>query len=129
MVRASALLDGITAPVEIGFSIQERMNCISSSRRWVFFATRTTVREGIDAVTRAEDRYYPRNFTGIAPRAVGQDGYSEWLSRFPRPSRKSFTRLKNPADSGWVASDDSFSNSARSSRWRLVRFCGVSTDT
>ena len=37
MVRASALLDGITAPVEIGFSIQERMNCISSSRRRVFF--------------------------------------------------------------------------------------------
>src|ERR1035438_9698466 len=42
MVRASALLDGITAPVEIGFSIQERMNCISSSRRRVFFWTRTT---------------------------------------------------------------------------------------
>ena len=37
MVRASALLDGITAPVDSGFSIQERMNCISSSRRSGFF--------------------------------------------------------------------------------------------
>jgi hypothetical protein len=40
MVRASARPDGITAPVRIGFSIHDRMNCISSSRRNGFFSTR-----------------------------------------------------------------------------------------
>jgi hypothetical protein len=36
MVRASSLLDGITAPVDSGFSNHERMNLTSSSMRWFF---------------------------------------------------------------------------------------------
>jgi len=49
MARASALLDGITAPVDSGFSIHVRMNCISSSRRRGFLATRAIDCGGIDA--------------------------------------------------------------------------------
>ena len=33
MARASARLDGVTAPIDSGFSIQERMKRTSSSRR------------------------------------------------------------------------------------------------
>src|SRR5579884_1894834 len=47
IVRASALLDGITAPVRSGFSIQDRMNCTSSSRRRAFLEMRAVVGEGI----------------------------------------------------------------------------------
>jgi hypothetical protein len=38
-----------------------------------------------------------------------------------------FIFLKNPSLSGWVWAELSLSNSASSSRWRRVRFCGVST--
>src|ERR1700687_389893 len=40
---------------------------------------------------------------------------------------KSLTLPRNPVDSGCVEDDDNLSNSARSSRCFLVRFCGVST--
>src|SRR5918993_5158541 len=40
MVRASTLLDGITAPVVSGFSIQERRKCTSSSKRSGRFSAR-----------------------------------------------------------------------------------------
>src|SRR6201990_3779411 len=43
--------------------------------------------------------------------------------------KKSFTLVKKPAASGWVAPDDNFSNSASNSCCFLVRFCGVSTVT
>ncbi|HEU5274332.1 MAG TPA: hypothetical protein VFU97_11770 [Xanthobacteraceae bacterium] len=43
MVRANSLPDGITAPVDNGFSIQERMNRTSSSIRSVFFAVLSVV--------------------------------------------------------------------------------------
>src|SRR5580700_7473571 len=39
MVRASGLPDGMTAPVESGLSIHERMKRTSSSKRRFFFAT------------------------------------------------------------------------------------------
>src|SRR2546430_4325885 len=48
------------------------------------------------------------------------------LARLPK---KSLTLEKNPTDSGWVAPDDNFSNSASKSCCFLVRFCGVSTTT
>src|SRR4051794_28736098 len=41
MVRASNLLDGITAPMCSGFSIHERRKRTSSSRRRGFFNART----------------------------------------------------------------------------------------
>lgn len=43
------------------------------------------------------------------------------------PPNRSFIRAKKPVSSGWVSCEDSSSNSARSSFWRLVSFCGVST--
>src|SRR5665213_740557 len=101
MVRASALLDGITAPVDSGFSNHERMNCISSSRRRVFLATRTAVCDGIAAMSRGRERAeLAQKLRGIGGKAEGQDGSSVWLPRFPNPSRNSFTRLKKPEDSG-----------------------------
>src|SRR5450759_2894077 len=76
MVRASALLDGITAPVERGFSIHERMNCISSSRRRPFFWTPTIECEGIGCgVTRAGRRALASELHGYRARGEG----SRWL--------------------------------------------------
>ena len=49
------------------------------------------------------------------------------MRRQPSPSKNSFIFAKKPALSGWVLCDHSASNSASSSRWRRVRFCGVST--
>src|SRR5215510_1611459 len=104
MARASTRLDGITAPVEIGFSIQERMNFTSSSRRKLFFSTRANDCEGIDARSRVLGAAGPAAiFTGIGTEAGGQDGRPDWLPRPPRPSKNSLTRLKKPADSGWVS--------------------------
>ena len=45
----------------------------------------------------------------------------------PRPSKNSFILAKKPALSGWVWCEDSAANSVKSSRWRRVRLCGVST--
>src|SRR5215475_10125215 len=102
MARASTRLDGITAPVEIGFSIHERMNFTSSSRRRLFFSTRANECEGIDARSRVLAAAGPAALiTGIGTKAEGQDGRPDWLLlRFPRPSKNSLTRLKKPADSG-----------------------------
>src|ERR1700759_5683102 len=46
-----------------------------------------------------------------------------------RLPKKSLTLVKKTAASGWVAPEESFSNSASSSCCFLVRFCGVSTTT
>src|SRR5689334_6647330 len=46
-----------------------------------------------------------------------------------RLPKKSLTLAKKPAASGWVAPEESFSNSASNSCCFLVRFCGVSTTT
>src|SRR5262245_42423158 len=103
MARARTRLDGITAPVEIGFSIQERMNFTSSSRRRLFFSTRAKECEGIlIARSRVHGAAGPAAFfTGIGTKAVGQDGRPDWLPpRLASPSRNSLTRLKKPADSG-----------------------------
>src|SRR5215475_1457153 len=131
MARARTRLDGITAPVEIGFSIQERMNFTSSSRRRLFFSTRANECEGIDARSRVQSAAgLAAIVTGIGTKAEGQDGRRDWLPlRLPRSSKNSLTRLKKPADSGCVSSEDNFSNSASRSRWRLVKLCGVSTAT
>ena len=127
MVRASTLLDGITAPVRNGFSIHERMNCTSSSRSG-FFATRMEDCKGmLLPVTRGSARRV--SVTRIERRAPGQDGYSVWLPRVASVSKKSFTLPKKPEDSGCVSAEESFSNSASSSRCLLLRFCGVSTET
>src|SRR5262245_60834875 len=118
MARARTRLDGITAPVEIGFSIQERINFTSSSRRRLFFSTRANECEGIDARSRVQGAAGPAAIvTGIGTKAEGQDGRRDWLLPGPAtPSKNSLTRLKKPADSGCVSSEDSFSNSANSSR-------------
>ena len=129
IARASILLDGMTAPVDNGFSIHERMNCTSSSRRRLFFSTRANEGEVIDARSRVHAASPAAILTGIGTDAEGQDGRPDWLLRLARPSINSLTRLKKLADSGWVSSDDSFSNSTSNSRWRFVRFCGVSTAT
>ena len=47
--------------------------------------------------------------------------------RSPKDSKKSFMREKKPLDCGEFSFEESFSNSSSSSRWRFVRFCGVST--
>src|SRR4029450_5446296 len=61
MARASTRLDGITAPVEIGFSIQERINLTSSSGRRLFFSTRADEVEGIDARARGCEGFDARS--------------------------------------------------------------------
>jgi hypothetical protein len=43
MVRASALPDGVTAPIANGFSNQERMKRTSSSRRMPFFCSKRRI--------------------------------------------------------------------------------------
>ena len=40
MARASALLDGVTAPIDSGFSIQERMKRTSSLSGMRFFCSK-----------------------------------------------------------------------------------------
>src|SRR4029453_71194 len=118
MARASTRLDGITAPVEIGFSIQERMNFTSSSRRRLFFFARANECEACEGGPRVQSAADPAaTVTGIGTKAEGQDGRRDWLlPRLPRPAKNSLTRLKKPADSGSVSSEDSFSNAASSSR-------------
>src|SRR5262249_5124068 len=74
MARASTRLDGITAPVDIGFSIQERMNCTSSSRRRLFFSTRANECEGIATRSRVHAAGLAAIQTGIGTEAEGQDG-------------------------------------------------------
>ena len=44
MVRASALPEGVTAPIASGFSIQERKNRTSSSIRKPFFCSKARMR-------------------------------------------------------------------------------------
>src|SRR5689334_10933881 len=66
------------------------------------------VSSGLVCVTRQPARHYPD------------------LALLPK---KSLTLAKKPDASGWVSFEESLSNSAKSSRWRLVRFCGVSTTT
>src|SRR5664279_3649561 len=82
MVRASALLDGITAPVESGFSNHERMNCISSSRRGTFFSTRTNDCDvGINLGSRGACGRLSRSVNGYrAP-----DRGSRWLAGMAAP--------------------------------------------
>ena len=43
MVRASGLLDGVTAPIASGFLIQEPMKRTSSSRRTPFFCSKRRI--------------------------------------------------------------------------------------
>src|SRR5262249_62366429 len=108
MARARTRLDGITAPVEIGFSIQERMNFTSSSRRTLFFSTRANECEGIDARSRVQSAAgLAAIVSGIRTKAGGQDGRRGWLPpRPPRPSKKSFNRLKKTAESGSVVFEE-----------------------
>ena len=89
MVRASALLDGITAPVDSGFSIHERMNCISSSRRRLFLFDADECCEGIDAGSRVPAAEFAARLHGY--RAAGEG--SRWLlgmaaHDLPRPVEK-----------------------------------------
>src|SRR4029077_6019934 len=74
MARASTRLDGITAPVDSGFSIQERMNCTSSSRRRLFFSTRAIECDGIATRSRVHGDGPAATSTGIGPEAEGQGG-------------------------------------------------------
>jgi hypothetical protein len=63
------LLDGVTAPVDNGFSNQERMKC-TSSRLWIFFSRRAVEGKGI-----MNYEYYMTEIgtlTGIAPDGRGQ---------------------------------------------------------
>ena len=47
--------------------------------------------------------------------------------RASTPPLDTFILAKKPALSGWVWCEDSAANSVKSSRWRRVRLCGVST--
>src|SRR5471032_1124758 len=89
MVRASALLDGITAPVDRGFSNQERMNCISSSRRRFFFSTRTTVCDGIATGSRVRGGGFRRELHGYRARSEG----SRWLVGMAAPISQSVDKF------------------------------------
>ena len=69
MVRASSLLEGVTAPVDNGFSSHERMKC-TSSRFWIFFSRRAVEGKGI-----MDYEYYMTEIptlTRIAPDGMGQ---------------------------------------------------------
>ena len=61
--------------------------------------------------------------------AAGSAKCQSELAREPKPSMNSLTLPRKPEDSGWVAVEDSLSNSVSKSRCFLVRFCGVSTTT
>ena len=142
MARASTLPDGVTAPIDSGLSIQDRMK-----RDFVVRSVAVLPLEkadppfdllfkhlegeqwhGANAVTITART---RTVIGKGRQAGGQAGRRSPSARAIAPAlpKKSLTLAKKPADSGWVSLDDSFSNSASSSRCRLVRFCGVSTTT
>src|SRR5512143_1519866 len=104
MARASTRLDGITAPVDSGFSIQERMNCTSSSRRRLFFSTRAYECEVIDAGSRVQAAGLAATFTGIGSKAGGQDG----STRLATTASKAVKKL--------------FDSTEETSRFRLVFF-------
>src|SRR5262245_1455249 len=91
MARARTRLDGITAPVEIGFSIQERINFTSSSRRRLFFSTRANECEGIDARSRVQGAAGSRrNSYGYRD----QGGGSRWPTRLATaPTSKTVQKL------------------------------------
>ena len=75
-VLSGRRLDGITAPVDSGFSIQERMNCTSSSRRRLFFSTRATECDGIATRSRVHGGGPRRNINGYRARGRG----SRWVN-------------------------------------------------
>src|SRR4029453_15313421 len=91
MARASTRLDGINAPVEIGFSIQERINLTSSSRRRLFFSTRANECEGIDARSRVQKRGGSRrNYYGDRDQGRG----ARWPARLgTAPTPKTIQKL------------------------------------
>ena len=89
MARASTRLDGITAPVEIGFSIHERMNCISSSRRRLFFSTRAIEGDGMLRGHALRAAGLAATSTGIGTKAGGQDG----LPRLAAPASETVKKL------------------------------------
>src|SRR5690242_39549 len=89
MARASTRLDGMTAPVEIGFSIQVRMNCISSSRRRLFFSIRAIEGDGIFARSRLTRGGPRRNIHGYRDQGRG----SRWLSRLAAPASETIKKL------------------------------------
>src|SRR5215467_3897711 len=90
MARASTRLDGITAPVDIGFSIQERMNCTSSSRRRLFFSTRANECEGIATRSRVHAAGLAAMETGIGTEAEGQDGSTRLAAPISKAVQKLF---------------------------------------
>src|SRR5690554_3968632 len=64
---------------------------------------------------------------GVQTRQESAPDVSSSIENYPLlPSKKSFTRAKKPALSGLVSLWLSRSNSSSSSRWRRVRFFGVS---
>src|SRR5580704_18896971 len=104
MARASTRPDGVTAPVDRGFSSQERMNRTSSSKRRGFLSTSRIDCDGI--VWDAHDEMATFTGKGLGPRGQALPGLGAPQAEpgwFPKPSRNSLTLAKNPADSGWVS--------------------------
>src|SRR3954454_1960338 len=132
MVRARSRLDGITAPICSGFSIHERRKRTSSSRRGGFFNARTDDCKGMSlpggtARVRGCQKTVTKTYRAKPTRSSKTVLLTHYgLLRLPK---KSLTLVKKLAASGWVAPDDSFSNSVSNSCCFLVRFCGVSTIT
>src|SRR5438105_10661521 len=96
MVRASNLLEGITAPMCSGFSIHERRKRTSSSRRRGFFWTRREDCKGIslpDGVSRTRH-------TGIDQWEIGQANESVSRCRSRASKAGSGARAKEILDLG-----------------------------
>src|ERR671917_965290 len=102
MVRASILLDGVTAPVTRGRSIQERRNRASSSKRSPTGILRVAGRK-FDCSTGLTlgRREITRHGTAINGDQTRLDP--------ERPSKNSRTREKNPLISGSVSSEEASS--------------------
>ena len=128
MRRAVTELVGTMEPTARGLSIQPLKNFSSSSNFDASLAqSRTGHRRSPSDGWRTHNR--PLRQRKVARRVSGEIRRirDARVQRSPKDSKKSFMREKKPLDCGEFSFDDSFSNSSSSSRWRLVRFCGVST--
>src|SRR4051794_22942649 len=100
MVRASILLEGVTAPVTRGRSSQERRNRASSSKRSFGWILRGECRWKAWSTVDPLGRLAVTDVPNLDKRRQARVDP-------PKPSKNSRTREKKPALSGWVSRDDS----------------------
>ncbi len=111
MSAASARLVGVTEPIFSGLTAQVLKKRTSSSIRSASDTPGFDITASLSGLLRGPRRIY---LSGAIYFSL-------------RVSKKSFTREKNPVDSGLFSSLEARSNSSRSSRCRRDRFRGVST--